>query len=66
MRNLKSLPKNAVIKLHRETEEIIKRKCYDCMCGQKKLDCQLTACPLYSLRPWANKKDKKNKHISQG
>jgi hypothetical protein len=66
MRNLKSQPKNAIIKLHRELEQAIKAKCYDCQCGQKKLDCQIVACPLYSLRPWANKSYRKNKQISQG
>lgn len=60
MRNLKSQPKNTIIKLYRETEEVIKRKCYECQCGQKKLDCQLTSCPLYPLRPWVNKQSREN------
>ncbi|KKT39870.1 MAG: hypothetical protein UX47_C0005G0058 [Candidatus Collierbacteria bacterium GW2011_GWA2_46_26] len=66
MKNLKSQPKNAIIKLHRVLEQAIKAKCYDCQCGQKKLDCEIIACPLYLLRPWANKKYRKNKQISQG
>lgn len=66
MKNLKSKPKNAIIKLYRQTEEAIKAKCYDCQCGQKKLDCKLVNCSLYPLRPWANKKDRKDKCISQG
>ena len=60
MKNLKSKPKNAIIKLYRETEAIIKRKCYDCMCGQKILDFQIVDCMLYDIRPWINKNNKKD------
>jgi len=65
MKNLKSQPRNNLIKVIRNAEEIVKLKCYDCMCGQKKLDCQLANCPLYPLRPWVNKQAKIKHPISQ-
>lgn len=51
--NLKSLKKYQIIKFIRNYEKRIKSKCYDCMAGQKKIDCRLEECSLYSFRPWA-------------
>lgn len=30
----------------------IKLKCYECMCGQKKIDCKIEDCHLYPYRPF--------------
>ncbi len=53
MKKLKSESKYSIIKSHRELEEAVKAKCYDCMGGQKKIDCCLKDCPLYQFRPWS-------------
>jgi len=53
IKNLKSLKKNQLIRIIRAFEKAIKLNCYDCMGGQKKIDCQLRKCPLYHFRPWA-------------
>lgn len=65
MKNLKSLPKNSIIKLHREIEKAVKEKCYDCQCGHKKIDCFVESCPLYPLRPWANKQVRRSKQFPE-
>lgn len=51
--NLKKARKNNLTKHIIDLSTAIKNKCYDCMCDQKKTDCQLNACPLYPFRPWA-------------
>jgi hypothetical protein len=39
---------------HLTRGEAILAKCYDCMCyyADGRLDCNLTACPLYSFMPY--------------
>ena len=44
-----------IIRRVRILETAIKKNCYDCMGGQKKLDCELETCSLYPFRPWAKK-----------
>lgn len=66
IRNLKSFRKNQLIKIIRNFEEAIKLNCYKCMGGQKKIDCELGKCSLYSFRPWAKKKTGNDFVISQG
>lgn len=51
--NLRGKPKHKLIKIVRSMHQSIKTNCYDCMGGQKKVDCKLTHCSLYKLRPWA-------------
>lgn len=51
--NLKQAKKNELTKEVRKLKLFIKAKCFDCMAGQKKVDCELERCPLYSFRPWA-------------
>ena len=53
MKNLRKQRKNVAIKCVRTIQDAIKQYCYDCMGGQKKIDCQLTKCPLYPHRPWS-------------
>jgi len=53
MKTLKSNSKYSIIKSHRELEGAIKAKCFDCMGGQKKTDCDLCDCSLYMFRPWS-------------
>lgn len=36
----------------RELENAIKADCFDCMGGQKKVDCCLEECALYPYRPF--------------
>ena len=55
MKKLKSLSKYSIIKSYREMEKAIKSKCFDCMGGQKKIDCELNGCSLYKFRPWSKK-----------
>jgi len=33
-------------------ELAIIEKCYDCVCGAKKTDCEIDACPIYPFRPF--------------
>lgn len=53
MKKLKSSSKYSIIKSHREMEQCIRSKCFDCMCDQKKTDCELNDCSLYKFRPWS-------------
>ena len=55
MKKLKSSSKYSIIKSHREMEKSIKSKCFDCMGGQKKIDCELKDCSLYKFRPWSKR-----------
>jgi len=50
--NLRKAQKSQLIRVIRHQERAIIEKCYDCMAGQKKIDCQLSRCPLYVYRPW--------------
>ncbi|MFA5197164.1 MAG: hypothetical protein WC437_01920 [Patescibacteria group bacterium] len=46
-------------KLHSEIgkqKQAIKEKCYDCMCGSKKIDCLIEDCSLYRYRPFFKNK----------
>lgn len=63
MIKVKKLRKNQLVKIIREFEAAIKTNCYDCMGGQKKLDCEQETCALYPFRPWA--KNKFNKEIDK-
>jgi hypothetical protein len=49
-RNLRRESKNQLIGRVRGFELAIKFKCHECMNGQR-YDCEITACPLYPLRP---------------
>jgi len=51
--NLRTKTKNQLINNIRGFERAIKLKCYDCMGGQKKIDCQTKDCNLYRFRPWS-------------
>jgi len=53
MKKLKSLKKGQIIKSYREIEISIKSKCFDCVGGMKKTDCEIKDCPLYRFRPWS-------------
>lgn len=50
-----SLKKHQLVKLIRIYEKAVKAKCYDCMGGHKKTDCEIKDCSLYKHRPWAKK-----------
>ena len=52
MKNLRSVSKQKIIRMIRQMETAIKKNCYDCMAGQKRLDCKDKKCNLYSYRPW--------------
>ena len=54
-KKFKSLKRKNILKSFRELEGVVKLKCFDCMGGQKKTDCELKDCSLYSFRPWADK-----------
>ena len=54
--NLRSMKKNELIRYIRKLETAIKLHCYECMGGQKRLDCELTHCHLYQHRPWTKNK----------
>jgi len=58
MAKVKHLSKYSIIRKLRTIEGVIKKNCYDCMGGQKRVDCELETCSLFSFRPWA-KKDKR-------
>ncbi len=51
--SLKPVRKNELIRMIRNMQVAIKLKCYDCMGGQKRVDCELGDCTLWPFRPWA-------------
>lgn len=53
IKKFKSSKRKNILKNYREVEKAIKLKCFDCMGGQKKTDCELKDCSLYPFRPWA-------------
>jgi len=55
MTSLRPFPKLKIIRQLRIIEKAIKKKCYDCQGGQKRVDCELETCSLYQFRPWAKK-----------
>lgn len=55
MEALRSLSRWKIIQKVRKLEKAIKEDCHNCMGGQKRVDCELETCPLYSFRPWAKK-----------
>jgi len=55
MMKVRRLKKREFVKIIRKFERAIKNNCYDCMGGQKKLDCDLETCSLYPFRPWVKK-----------
>lgn len=52
--DLRKQNKNELIRKIRILEKVIKAKCYECMSGQKKIDCVSLECSLYEFRPWAD------------
>jgi len=56
MSNLKSKSKNELIRKIRKLQKAIKLDCYDCMGGQKRIDCELEKCSLFQFRPWSKHK----------
>lgn len=52
IKNLKKLNRIELIKIIRQLEKHIKLKCWDCMGGSKKVDCEMDKCPLFESRPW--------------
>jgi len=36
----------------KENKTAVKKKCYDCMGGMKKIDCEIPRCSLYPFRPF--------------
>jgi len=55
MTNFRRFPKNRLIKEVKDRQDAIRLKCFDCMGGGKRKDCQSSDCSLYPYRPWANK-----------
>lgn len=55
MTSLKPISKMKIIRKVRLLETAIKKNCYDCMAGQKRLDCEIETCSLYPFRPWAKR-----------
>ncbi|HEY9187490.1 MAG TPA: hypothetical protein VIR55_06265 [Ignavibacteria bacterium] len=55
MKKLRTLSKDNIIRSHRKMEDAIKEKCFDCMGGQKRIDCELDSCSLYLFRPWSKR-----------
>lgn len=53
--SLRRKGKNELIKVIRTHEDAIKRKCYDCVGGQKRYVCHITDCPLHPYSPLAPK-----------
>lgn len=46
--------------LHKTIKELqgsIKNHCYECNGGTKKIDCEITDCPLYPFRPFGRTSD---------
>lgn len=60
MARIRHLKKYQIIRIVRVLEKSVKLKCYDCMGGRKKVDCENTGCSLFSLRPWANREFEKD------
>ena len=58
MVKVRNLGKRQLAKIIRKYERAIRGHCYECMGGQKRLDCEIETCPLYPLRPWAGKANK--------
>jgi len=52
---MKHKTKKQLSKSVKAIKQAIKLNCYDCMGGQKKVDCEMKKCDLFSFRPWANK-----------
>ncbi|MDD3480689.1 MAG: hypothetical protein PHW75_00465 [Patescibacteria group bacterium] len=53
---MKRQKKNDLYKEIKSLRAAVKENCYDCMCGQKKVDCDNPDCPLYLFRPFGDKK----------
>jgi len=49
---MKRQKKSQMTKKLANYKKAIKEKCYDCMCGQKKIDCEINHCSLYPYRPF--------------
>lgn len=60
MARIRHLKKYQIIRIVRVLEKSVKLKCYDCMGGRKKIDCEITDCPLFLLRPWVYRELKRN------
>ena len=52
IKNLRKIKKAELIKIIREMEIAIKKKCFECM-SHKKIDCEAIDCGLYKFRPWS-------------
>jgi len=65
MTNFRKLPRNNLISEIKSIYKAIRLKCYDCMAGGKRTDCESQNCPLFPYRPWANKEGKPDKFQNQ-
>ncbi len=52
IKNLRKFKKAEMIKIIREMEVAVKKKCFECM-SRKKIDCEVVDCALYKFRPWS-------------
>jgi len=60
MANYRSQSKNTLIAEIKKRDKAIRLKCFDCMGGAKRKDCDDTDCFLFPFRPWSKKELKPN------
>lgn len=53
---MKQEKRTSMTKEIRTLKDAVKNKCCDCMCGAKRIDCEIYDCSLYKFRSF--KKDK--------
>jgi len=61
MTNFRKLPRNNLIAAIKSIRKLIRLKCYDCMAGAKRTDCESQSCPLFPYRPWSDRERKPDK-----
>jgi len=65
MTNFRKLPRNNLIAAIKSIRKSIRLKCYDCMTGAKRTDCESQNCPLFPYRPWTDREGKSDKFQKQ-
>ena len=62
MTNYRSQDRNILIKEIKERDKAIKLKCFECMSGSKRQDCQTKDCPMFAYRPWVKEEINKTNY----
>jgi len=55
MTNLRKLSRNFLIQETKKRDKAIQLKCFDCMGGAKRKDCEDNGCFIFPFRPWSKK-----------